>query len=323
VALKAANLLMKNFSTRSYAKINLGLYITGKRANGYHELSSIFLPIGLYDDITVYIDDKTTNNIQIEPKGYYMNYCPNNENNIMHKAIKKLQQKSGKAEFPSIKIKIIKNIPIGAGLGGGSSNCASVLKLVNTALNLGFSTDDLKAIGLELGADVVFFLEGKPSLVEGIGEIVTPFELTKDFNVCLLKPSEGVSTVQVYKTLKFDLTMQNANAKNRDKMRYLSHSGLGDIGLLKTVSNDLEPISKGILPLIERAKNIMEELLPITSIMSGSGSTVLGLFDNKSVAELKAAIPTAFNKKCTDADTFYSCNGGWFFCITKVMRGTQ
>jgi 4-diphosphocytidyl-2-C-methyl-D-erythritol kinase len=313
---------MKNFSVKSYAKVNLGLYITGKRPNGYHELSSIFLPIGLYDDITLYIDDATTGQIQIEPEGNYSNFCPNDETNIMHKAIKKLEQKSGKKDFPSIKIKIIKNIPVGAGLGGGSSNCASILKIVNTALNLGYSLHELKSIGVELGADVPFFLEGKPSLVEGIGEFVTPFELKKDFNLCLLKPSEGVSTIQVYKTLKFDLTMQTVNAKNREKMRRLSHLGLADIGCIKTIANDLEPVSKGILPLIGRAKKIIEELSPIMSIMSGSGSTVFGLFDNKSTAELKTIVPSVFNQNCTEADTFYSCNGEWFFCITKVMRGT-
>ena len=276
---------------KTHAKINLGLYITGKRSNGYHELCSAFLPIELHDEIEISKSDV----FSITATGPFAGVCPTDERNTMFKAYSKLN-------VPPVKITIQKNIPSEAGLGGGSSNAAGVLKGVNQLYKLGLSSQELKNIGREIGADVPFFIDEEPALVEGIGELITPFNLERNYWILLIKPNKGVSTAEVYRQFTLSLTLKNSNVKHTEHLRNLCFQGLKKAEELKTLYNDLESISVKILPEISAIRAYLEALSPLVTMMSGSGSSVFAVFDSE---------PAVDGPKDKD----------WFFCKTKVKRG--
>ncbi len=276
---------------KSHAKINLGLYITGKRSNGYHELCSAFLPIELHDKIEIKKADK----FSIIATGPFGKICPTDERNTMFKAYSKLN-------VPPVQINIEKNIPSEAGLGGGSSNAAMVLKGLNELYDLRLNSTELKSIGSEIGADVPFFIDEEPALVEGIGELINPFELKRNYWILLIKPLKGLSTADVYKQFTLSLTLKNSNVKHTEHLRKLCFQGLKEAEELKSLYNDLESISVKILPEISAIRAYLEALSPLVTMMSGSGSSVFAVFDSE---------PAVDGPKDKD----------WFFCKTKVKRG--
>jgi len=285
---------------KSHAKINLGLYITGKRSNGYHELCSVFLPIELHDKIEITSSDK----FSISATGPFGRTCPTDEKNTMFKAYSKLKalMSTKGVGLDPVKINIQKNIPSEAGLGGGSSDAAAVLKGVNNLYDLGLGSQELKIIGAEIGADVPFFIDEEPALVEGIGELVTPFKLEHNYWILLIKPSKGISTADVYRQFTLSLTLKNSNVKHTEHLRNLCFQGLKKAEELKTLYNDLESISVKILPEISAIRAYLEALSPLVTMMSGSGSSVFAVFDSE---------PAVDGPKDKD----------WFFCKTKVKRG--
>ncbi len=276
---------------KSHAKINLGLYITGKRSNGYHELCSAFLPIELHDKIEIKKADK----FSIIATGPFGKICPTDERNTMFKAYSKLN-------VPPVQINIEKNIPSEAGLGGGSSNAAMVLKGLNELYDLRLNSTELKSIGSEIGADVPFFIDEEPALVEGIGELINPFELKRNYWILLIKPLKGLSTADVYKQFTLSLTLKNSNVKHTEHLRKLCFQGLKEAEELKSLYNDLESISVKILPEISAIRAYLAALSPLVTMMSGSGSSVFDVFDSE---------PDVDGPKDKD----------WFFCKTKVKRG--
>jgi 4-diphosphocytidyl-2-C-methyl-D-erythritol kinase len=269
---------------KSHAKINLGLYITGKRSNGYHELCSAFLPIELHDEIEITKADT----FSITASGPFAR-------NTMFKAYSLLK-------VAPVKISIQKNIPSEAGLGGGSSNAAAVLKVLNELYGLKLSLQELKNIGSQIGADVPFFIDEQPSLVEGIGELITPFKLDGNYWILLIKPTKGVSTTDVYKQFTLSLTLKTSNVKHTEHLRNLCFQGLKKAEELKTLHNDLESISVRILPEISAIRAYLESFSPLVAMMSGSGSSVFAVFNSEPAVEVPK-----------DKD--------WFFCKTKVKRG--
>jgi 4-diphosphocytidyl-2-C-methyl-D-erythritol kinase len=276
---------------KSHAKINLGLYITGKRSNGYHELCSAFLPIELCDKIEITKSDK----FSISATGPFASTCPTDERNTMFKAYSKLN-------VHPVKISIEKNIPSEAGLGGGSSNAAAVLKGLNDLYGLKLSAQELKNIGSSIGADVPFFIDEEPALVEGIGELIKPFKLERNYWILLIKPGKGLSTAEVYRQFTLSLTLKTSNVKHTEHLRNLCFQGLKKAEELKTLHNDLEGISVQILPEISAIRAYLESLSPLVTMMSGSGSSVFAVFDSE---------PAVEGPKDKD----------WFFCKTKVKRG--
>jgi len=285
---------------RSHAKINLGLYITGKRSNGYHELCSAFLPIELHDKIEINKADKFC----ITATGPFADVCPTDEKNTMFKAYSKLKSimSTKGVELSPVEISIQKNIPSEAGLGGGSSNAAAVLKGLNTLFSLGLDSEELRGVGAQIGADVPFFIDEQPALVEGVGELISPFKLERNYWILLIKPTKGVSTADVYKQFTLSLTLKNSNVKHTEHLRNLCFQGLKKAEELKTLYNDLESISVKILPEISAIKAYLEALSPLVTMMSGSGSSVFAVFDSE---------PAVDGPKDKD----------WFFCKTKVKRG--
>lgn len=282
---------------KTHAKVNLGLYITGKRPDGYHELCSIFLPVELHDVLDVSLVKGAAPGLKITTSGPFAKHCPTDERNILHKIFKKLGKNI------SVNVNIQKNIPVGAGLGGGSSNAAGFLKALNELCELKLSDQELRAITARSGADIPFFIGSKPALVEGIGDKITPFELEKDYWVVIAKPAMGLATAQVYQGFTLSLTLENTNVRQAEHLRSLSFQGLKKAEELRHLSNNLEDVSIRLMPEISEVKNFLDSLGPLVSMMSGSGSSVFAVFDKeiKSVADA--------GKK------------DWFLCTTKVLRG--
>ncbi len=283
------------------AKINLGLYITDKRPDGYHELASIFLPVGLYDLVNIEKDDRTQD-ISISAEGPFAFSCDDPKKNTVYKAYKAIKELTGIKQ--GLKVHIQKNIPPQAGLGGGSSDAGAFIRGLNEFLGLGLKPSELKEIGLKVGADVPFFVEGKPAFVEGIGEKLSTFELLRDYWVLIAKPLAGLDTAKVYSNLNLNLTLKSLNAKRKEHLKSLAFQGLKEAEGLKELGNDLEVPSVELLPEILEVKRFLEGHKPISCMMSGSGSSVFAIFD-RDVTKINEA-----------------GNKNWFFCKTKVLRGS-
>lgn len=303
---------MKKLSSSfvSYAKINLGLAITAKRPNGYHELCSLFIPIGLYDNISIELKGSDCFSCQIYADGFFVNDFPCNENNILYKTAKLVSDKTD-LKF-KINIYVEKNIPIGAGLGGGSSNAAALLNELNKLLSLKYNRQELIDIALSLGADVPFFLDPRPALVEGIGEKIRFFEPIKNYNVLIVKPSANISTSEIFNEYIFDLTLPLSGVNNFSRIKDMFYHALSDENIISKLNNDLEIVALKKCDKINLAKKCVEKFSPLVCMMSGSGSAVFGLFDVSPKIEMSLV-------KDTYSATY---DGENFLCITKFIRRT-
>jgi len=260
---------------KALAKINLGLDVLGRRENGYHDVRMVMQTIYLYDNVTI---EKTEEaGIQLECNLFYL---PVDETNIAYKAAKLLIDefdiKSG------VRIVLDKHIPVAAGLAGGSANAAAVLVGMNRLFSLGLSQEDLMERGVLLGADVPYCVMRGTVLAEGIGEILTPLPPLPKCYVLIAKPSISVSTKTVYEKL--------------DSQEIIEHPDIDGIleGLDKqdiqkvaaSMGNVLETVTIGDYPIIEEIKDVMKGEGALNAMMSGSGPTVFGIFDDKAKARL-------------------------------------
>ena len=258
---------------KALAKINLGLDVLGRRENGYHDVRMVMQTIYLYDNVTM---EKTEEaGIQLECNLFYL---PVDETNIAYKAAKLLMD-----EFDikgGVRIVLDKHIPVAAGLAGGSANAAAVLVGMNRLFSLGLSQQQLMDRGVSLGADVPYCVMRGTVLAEGIGEILTPLPPLPKCYVLIAKPSISVSTKTVYEKL--------------DSQEITEHPDIDGIleGLDKqdihkiaaSMGNVLENVTIGDYPIIEQIKDVMKEEGALNAMMSGSGPTVFGIFDDKSKA---------------------------------------
>ena len=253
---------------KAYAKINISLDIVGKRQDGYHLLKMIMQTIDLYDLININIIDS---GIELSCDKHYI---PTDEKNIAYMAAKLFIDtyniKSG------ISITINKNIPVAAGLAGGSTDAAAVLKAMRDMFNIDASDEELMKLGLILGADVPYCILGGTALCEGIGEKITTLKSFKDKILILVKPNFGVSTKEVYKNFDIEKAFKHPDTD----------------GLINAMANnDLEFVSKNMKNLLENVtikkynvlKNIKDSMIrcgALGSMMSGSGPTIFGFFDD-------------------------------------------
>jgi len=247
----------------SPAKINLFLHVTGKRPDGYHELITLMCCVGLYDSVTIDPGLKEISITCSDPK------VPEDETNLAFKAASLFFKTLNKPE--GVKISIKKNIPVGAGLGGGSSNAASVLSALNRYYDFPFSQDELISMGLSIGADVPFFIYRKPAIATGIGENLKAYERISKFHVLLVYPGFSVSTAEVYNNLNLGLT------KCPKKLNYRSFIEQ-DFDIECHLCNDLETVAESRYPDIPAAKKALLSHGARGALMSGSGPTVFGLF---------------------------------------------
>ena len=246
------------------AKINTRLKVLGKRPDGYHELISIMVPVGLYDIIDLELTDKKGIRITCDCLS-----VPANENNLAYRAARSFLSKTGIET--GISIKLTKNIPVAAGLGGGSSDAASVLLSLNEIYSDPLSISDLHDLATPLGADVPFFLDCRPSLARGIGEILEPIDNWPEYWYVIVTPPIYVSTSWVYKNIKLELTTGEYDY-------IVNFLKTDNFAISHILENDLEKVTSTSFPIINTLKKLLVDAGAVGAIMSGSGPSVFGLF---------------------------------------------
>ncbi len=264
---------IRTLHLRAMGKINLGLDVLGALPNGYHEVRMVMQMVNMYDRITLKEAKKpgiviTTN----------LHYLPTNENNLVYKAAKLLMD-----EFhieKGLSIDLYKYLPVAAGMAGGSSDAACVLAGVNKMFCLGLSTEELMQRAVKIGADVPYCLMRSTALAEGIGERLSPLSPMPPCHIVIAKPSISVSTKFVYDNL--DMQAVVAHPPIDDIITALSHGNLRV--LAASMGNVLESVTISHYPEIAAIKQCMLENGALNAMMSGSGPTVFGLFEQKKAA---------------------------------------
>jgi len=259
---------MNELTLESYGKINLSLDVLYKRDDGYHELNTIMQQVDLKDRIILRNRDS---GIKIECNKAEV---PLDHNNLVYKAWKKLSKRMGIDR--GIHIILDKEIPVAAGLAGGSSNAATVLKGLNILWDLNLSQEELRKIGMSLGADIPFCIMGGTAHARGIGEKLTKLKGFSNKMVLLADMGIPISTSSVYENL--DLNSRDRIDVDR-LVKYIENDDLHN--LARNMENMMEDTVIRKHPIIGRIKEYMIRCGALGSIMSGSGPTVFGLFDEK------------------------------------------
>lgn len=281
---------MNEISVKALAKINLGLDVTKRREDGYHEVCMVMQTIHLYDRLE--ISKNASGQITMETN---LSFLPTNEHNLVCKAAKLLCDEF--AIKDGIHVNLQKRIPVAAGMAGGSSDAAAVLYGVNKIFDLGLSMQDLMERGVKIGADVPYCLLRGTALAEGIGEKLSPLPPMVKCPVLIAKPAVNVSTKFVYENLKLDETTVHPDIQClvSDIQKKDLKKIAGDMG------NILESVTIPAYPVIAEIKERMLLSGALGAMMSGSGPTVFGLFDKEETA--KAAFETM--KACGLAKQVY------------------
>lgn len=264
---------MDNITLKALAKINLGLDVVRRREDGYHEVRMIMQTIHLYDKLD--IRKTKESGIAITSN---LSYVPTNENNLVYKAGKLLMDEFDIQEGVSVHLQ--KRIPVAAGMAGGSSDAAAMLYGMNQIFDLGLSRRELMERGVKIGADVPYCLMRGTALAEGIGEKLTSLPPMVKCPVLIAKPAISVSTKFVYENLKLneetihpDINQLITDIKNKDLHAIAGHMG-----------NVLETVTIPEYPVIAKIKEQMMKSGAVNAMMSGSGPTVFGLFEDEETA---------------------------------------
>ena len=264
----------RSLELKALAKINLGLDVLGRRENGYHDVRIVMQTIYLYDKVTL---NKTEEpGIQLKTN---LSYLPVDDKNIAYKAAKMLMEEFNIED--GIEIILDKHIPVAAGLAGGSSNAAAVLVGMNRLFQLGLSQQELMDRGVKLGADVPYCVMRGTVLAEGIGEILTPLTPMPKCFVLVAKPGISVSTKTVYE--KLDAKEIEDHPDIDGIIEGLDEGDLNKVAA--SMGNVLERVTIEDYPIIDEIKNVMKEEGALNAMMSGSGPTVFGIFDDKAMAK--------------------------------------
>ena len=253
---------------KAYGKVNISLDVVGKREDGYHLLSMIMQNIDLYDEIEV---EKQECGIILECN---KSYVPVDNRNLAYKAAEIFKERYDIVD--GVKINIEKNIPVSAGLAGGSTDAAAVLKVMNKLFNVNATEEELMELGLRLGADIPYCIHGGTALCEGIGEIITPIKSFKDKIIVLVKPAFGVSTKEVYKN--FNLEKVKQHPKTAEIINAIENDNLNFVA--SNMKNLLENVTLRKHKILIKIKEEMNACGAINSMMSGSGPTVFAFFDD-------------------------------------------
>lgn len=255
------------------AKINIGLRITGERPDGYHDIETIFYPVGLSDALEFVVSDQQINTDILKITGINTGTEP--ENNLVMKTVIKLR---GKNLFPVLKMHLHKVIPIGAGLGGGSSDAACMLKVLNRHFELNIDNAGLKAMAMELGSDCPFFVDCIPSLATGRGEILIPVKpVLSGYYLVIINPGVGIDTREAYQNCRSVLPSTSL-------LQLIEHPVIEWRDL---ILNDFEDFAFQKHPIISDLKDELYKSNALFSLMSGSGSSVYGIFSEKPILPQK------------------------------------
>jgi len=258
---------MKEIIIKSYGKINLSLDVVRKREDGYHDIDTIMQRISLYDNL--HIKRISGDDLIIKSNNKLV---PLDNTNLVYKGWEKL--KKYKKEATGIEIFIDKKIPMAAGLAGGSTNVASFMAVLNKIWNLNLKNEELMQIGKTIGADVAYFFDGRTCRAQGIGEILTPIKEFKGYNVLIVNNGKDISSKYVYTNIK----PSGQNDKMTKVIEAIEENNLEK--LQKYGYNNMEEVSFNLYKDIEIIKKDMLEKGADFSLMSGSGPTVFGIFED-------------------------------------------
>ena len=262
---------MKSIQIQTPAKINLFLRVLGRRPDGYHELESLMIPVSLYDQVRI---ERIDQGLQVE--------CPGHpeldgKRNLAHAAARAWLQQQGRPES-GYHITIVKKIPIQAGLGGGSSDAAAVLKGMQALSQEPLCDKALGRLATGLGADVPFFLMNGPCLARGIGERLSPVSQLPRIWLILARAPFGLETRMVFETLKYPLTSQEYDDSHNRSQKW------GFTQLAGALENDLQRVGERLCPAIRRVRQELSKAGAAGALMSGSGPSVFGLFRTRHAA---------------------------------------
>lgn len=265
---------------KSFAKLNLTLDVVRKREDGYHELDMIMVPVDLFDTVEINFSDKMEMSTN---KGF----LPNDERNTIIKAINILREMYGFKE--NFRIKLMKNTPTQGGMGGGSSNAATAIRMINEMLELEMRESEMLEVATQVGADVAFTLYGRPAAVKGFGDVLEPVDFNLDFHIFIVKPKKGISTPQAFKRLDLD------NLEHFDTDLVISAIEAGDYDLfINNIGNSLQAGAAAAVPDILAARDDLLDFGFDAAIMSGSGSSVFGITQDEQL--VRAAVVEFFDK---------------------------
>lgn len=253
---------------KAYAKINISLDVVGKREDGYHLLKMIMQTIDLYDHINI---KKCDNGIKLTCNKIYV---PTDERNLAYKAADLFINTYG--INGGVEIYLKKNIPVAAGLAGGSTDAAAVLKAMRNLYKPEISDDELMELGLKIGADVPYCIEGGTALCEGVGEKITKLSSFKNHILIVVKPPFGVSTKEVYKNL--DISKINKHPDTELLIKSMEEENLFRVS--KNMKNVLENVTLRKHTIIKNIKKELIDMGAMGALMSGSGPTVFAFFED-------------------------------------------
>ena len=263
---------MDGYRIKAYAKINLGLDVVRRLPNGYHEVRMVMQNVGLWDELTL---ERAEGGITITTDA---DSLPTGEDNLIHKAARLMLDKYG---CPGLRVHLRKTIPIAAGMAGGSTDAAAVMKAISHLYGLGLSPAQLMEDGVAIGADVPYCILGGTALAEGIGEKLTPLPPLPFCHILIAKPAVSVSTKYVYQHL--DASGIEMHPDIDGMVQAVRDGSLR--GVLERMGNVLETVTVPAHPVIADIKARMRELGAADSLMSGSGPTVFGIFLDRGKAE--------------------------------------
>lgn len=257
------------------AKINLGLNVVSKRPDGYHNLETVFYPVGIKDEILIEtVPDKISPRYDCSLNIKGINIDGDLQQNLIVKAYKLLKQRY--TSIPKINVTLTKNIPTQAGMGGGSADCAFTIRMLNDGFNLGMSIKEMQKTATELGADCPFFINPTPSFATGIGEILTPIDLNlSQYKIAIVKPPIMISTKEAFA----NITPKKPTMCCRDIVMQPIETWK------EKLVNDFEQGISNSHPEIIKIKNKLYDLGAIYASMTGSGSALFGIFD-KNISNL-------------------------------------
>ena len=261
---------------RAYAKINIGLDVLRRRADGYHEVKMIMQTVDIYDELV--LERRKQPGIELRMDNSEL---PSGGDNLICRAADLLFRE--KEITGGVNISLTKRIPIAAGMAGGSADAAAALRGVNELFDLGYSLKELQALGVGLGADIPYCLAGGTMLSEGIGEILTPLPAPPAAHLVIAKPDINVSTAFVYGNLHADRL-----AWHPDIDGMIAALQKGDLdGITGRLGNVLETVTVKAHPVIEQIKELLRKQGAENALMSGSGPTVFGIFKEKETAAVE------------------------------------
>ncbi len=283
---------------KAYAKINLALDVVRRLENGYHEVRMIMQTVDLYDELTfqkteggitltvemgshsrentAWTEDNGQSALQADSQN---GFVPADQSNLIYKAAKLLLDTAGVTGGVSVHLK--KNIPVAAGMAGGSTDAAAALLGLNELYQLQYTEEELKALGVKIGADVPYCIQGGTALAEGIGEILSPLSAPPAAHLLIAKPDIDVSTAFVYRNLRLETVAEHPDIDGM--IAALERHDLK--GITDRLGNVLETVTVPAYPVIAQIKEMMRGHGAMGTLMSGSGPTVFGIFEREADAE--------------------------------------